>query len=383
MAAERIGDDELAAWLRLTGTPGAGPATCRKLLGAFGMPDAVLAAGREQLGRVVPASLVDALSAPSSAALDALIERTRAWIREAGNHVVTLADARYPAALLETADPPTLLYVKGDVDLLGRSLLAIVGSRNATAQGVVDARRFAEALAIAGHTIVSGLALGIDAAAHEGGLAADARGDSSRGSTIAVIGTGADIVYPAAHRSLAHRIAESGAIVSELPLGTTATAHQFPRRNRIIAGLSRGVLVMEAAARSGSLITARLAAEAGRDVFAVPGSIHSPLAKGCHQLIRQGAKLVESIDDILDEWQGATGRVPASARSARSAGVDPPSASTEDDPLAAALGFDPVSMDTLAERSGFAPGRLATLLLDLELSGRAMRLPGGRFQRIA
>ncbi len=301
MAADAIGDDELADWLRLTGTPGIGPVAVRKLLETFGLPDAVLSAHREQLARVVAPALADALRAAPTPELDALVARTRAWSREPDNHVVTLADTRYPRALLETTDPPTLLYVKGRVDLLEGNLLAIVGSRNATAQGAIDARRFAEALARGGLTIVSGLALGIDAAAHEGALAA---GDAGA-STIAVVGTGADVVYPASHRALAHRIAAAGAIVSELPLGTTASAHQFPRRNRIIAGLARGVLVIEAAARSGSLITARLASEAGRDVFAVPGSIHSPLSKGCHQLIRQGAKLVDSVDDILDEWPGA------------------------------------------------------------------------------
>lgn len=368
MGADALGDDELASWLRLTETPGLGPATGRQLLAAFGLPDAVLGAGREQLVRVVGSTIADALRAPPSAALEELIARTSIWQREPDHHLLTLADTRYPAALLETADPPTMLYVKGRLDRLGASLLAIVGSRNATTQGAIDARRFAEALATAGHTIVSGLALGIDAAAHEGALAADPAG----GSTVAVIGTGADVVYPASHRALAHRIAASGCIVSELPLGTTANAHQFPRRNRIIAGLARGVLVVEAAARSGSLITARLAAEAGRDVFAMPGSIHSPLAKGCHQLIRQGAKLVDSVDDILGEW------TPASRPSTDRTRVAPP-----DDPLASALGFEPVTADELTRRSGLAPARLSAVLLDLELAGRIARLPGGRFQRIA
>ena len=370
MAADAVGDDEIADWLRLTEAPGIGPVAVRKLLERFGLPDAVLSAGREQLVRLLPSTTVDALRSAPSAELDALIERTRAWTRESGHHFVTLADARYPAALLETADPPSVLYVKGRIELLTGSLLAIVGSRNATAQGAIDARRFAEAFAAAGHTIVSGLALGIDAAAHEGALAAGATG----GSTIAVVGTGADIVYPASHRALAHRIADAGAIVSELPLGTTASAHQFPRRNRIIAGLSRGVLVMEAAARSGSLITARLASEAGRDVFAVPGSIHSPLSKGCHQLIRQGAKLVDSVDDILDEWPGS--KRPASVRPAR------PTAAT-DDVLASALGFDPITADELADRAGVTPARLSALLLDLELAGRVERLPGGRVRRLS
>jgi DNA processing protein len=367
MAAAALDDDELAGWLRLTETPGAGPATCRALLAAFGLPDAIFAATRDRLAQVVPVAVADALRAAPGAALAELIARTSGWLREPGNAIVTLADQRYPAALLETVDPPPLLYVKGRIELLANSAMAIVGSRHATPQGKIDARRFAESLAAAGHTIVSGLALGIDAAAHEGALAAGV--DS--GSTIAVIGTGADIVYPSSHRSLAHRIVEQGAIVSELPLGTAALAHQFPRRNRIIAGLARGVLVVEAAARSGSLITARLASECGREVFAIPGSIHSPLSKGCHQLIRQGAKLVESVDDVLDEMQPA----PAKRSTAQPAPND-------DEPMESMIGFDPVSADELALRSGLSPARLATLLLDLELAGRIARLPGGRVQRL-
>ncbi|MEO8937007.1 MAG: DNA-processing protein DprA [Burkholderiaceae bacterium] len=370
-----IGDDELIGWLRLTQTLGIGPATCRALLAAFGMPVAVLAATRDQQRKIVPLAIVDALRKPPPATFAPLVARTRAWLAESGNHLVTLADTRYPPALLETADPPPLLYVKGRVALLAAATVAIVGSRNATPQGAIDARRFAESLAAAGQTIISGLALGIDAAAHEGALAAGRGG----GSTVAVIGTGADIVYPSSHRALARRIAEHGAIVSELPLGTPASAHQFPRRNRIIAGMARGVLVIEAAARSGSLITARLASECGRDVFAVPGSIHSPLAKGCHQLIRQGAKLVESVEDVLDELQG-------DVRAPRSRGGPAPSTvrpdDSDDERLIALLGFDPISSDELGTRSGWSPTRLAGLLLDLEMAGRIARLPGGRVQRI-
>ncbi len=367
-----LDDAELASWLRLTGTPGVGPATCRALLTAFGPPEVVLGATPEALTSVVTAVIARALLSAPSPGLEALIVRTQAWAREAGNHVVTLADARYPAALFETTDPPPLLYVKGRIKLLAASNLAIVGSRNATAQGRIDAARFAESLAASGLTIVSGLALGIDAAAHEGALAVGPAG----GSTIAVIGTGADIVYPSAHRALAHRIAEEGALISELPLGTTAAAHHFPRRNRIIAGLSRGVLVIEAAARSGSLITARLASECGRDVFAVPGSIHSPLAKGCHQLIRQGAKLVESVADVLEELDlpAPPGRPSTSA---------PPAAPDDEAAsLLETLGYDPVHPDELSRRSGWTAGRLAAALLDLELSGRIARHPGGRVQRL-
>ena len=375
-ATRSIDDAEIAAWLRLTEAPGVGPTTCRTLLGAFGLPEAIFEATHDQLMRVVTQAVANALRRAPDTAVQELIARTQAWARLPGNHIVTLADSRYPPALLETADPPPLLYVKGRVDLLNRKTLAIVGSRNATPQGLTDARRFAEALAGSGYTIASGLALGIDAAAHEGALAAGAGG----GSTIAVIGTGADIVYPAAHRGLAHRIAEQGALVSELPLGTTASAHQFPRRNRIIAGLARGVLVIEAAARSGSLITARLANEAGRDVFAVPGSIHSPLSKGSHQLIRQGAKLVESVADVLEELAE-----PASIRTAASTRQDagePVPASDTLDPILAALGFDPVLADDLARRCDLDASHLSARLLDLELAGAIVRLPGSRVQRL-
>lgn len=371
MAADAIDADELAAWLRLTSTPGVGPAACRALLSAFGLPDAVLSATREQLSRVVPPPVAAAIRARPDASLADLIARTQAWSSEAGNHVLTLADPRYPRALLEIADPPPLLYAKGRLDRLDGSMLAIVGSRNATAQGLIDARRFAEALAAAGLTIASGLAAGIDAAAHEGALDAGEYG----GSTVAVIGTGADIVYPSAHRALAHRIIEHGLIVGEFPLGVAAAAHHFPRRNRIIAGLSRGVLVVEAAARSGSLITARLASECGRDVFAIPGSIHSPLSKGCHQLIRQGAKLVDSVTDILEEW-GAMPATRAPAGPSRQH-ADPAAAG-----LLAQLGFDPVAADDLARRAGLSAAQLATQLLDLELAGQIARLPGGRVQRL-
>ena len=370
---ESAGADELGAWLRLTATPGVGPATCRALLSAFGLPEAVLGASREQLLRVVPQAIADALRAPIAPTLEELIARTTTWTRESGNHVVTLADARYPKALFEITDPPPLLYAKGRIELLASPALAIVGSRNASAQGMIDARRFAAALAGAGHTIVSGLALGIDAAAHEGALEAGTNG----ASTIAIIATGPDIVYPAAHRALAQRIAEAGLIVGEFPLGTTATAHHFPRRNRIIAGLARGVLVVEAAAQSGSLITARLAAECGREVFAIPGSIHSPLAKGCHRLIRQGAKLVESVADILEEL----GERPTREATAETK-VGSAKATGDEAIVLSCIGFDPLAIDVVAARSALTPTRLAAVLLDLELSGRLERLPGGRVQRI-
>jgi len=278
---------------------------------------------------------------------------------------LSIGDSAYPAVLLQTADPPLLLYVHGDAALLNRRSLAIVGSRNASAQGVDNARSFAAHLSQKGWTIVSGLAFGIDGAAHEGGL-------SGPGSTVAVVGTGLDRVYPARHRGLAHRIAASGALVSEFAPGTPPIAANFPIRNRIIAGLSRGTLVVEAAVQSGSLITARLAAEAGREVFAVPGSIHAPLSRGCHALIRQGAKLVENAADILEELQ------PGEAAPLATAAVPD---DTPADRVLEALGHDPVSLDALCARTGWSAQELSARLLELELEERVVRLPGGLYQR--
>ncbi len=291
---------------------------------------------------------------------------TTAWLdTDPAHHVLTLGDAIYPAPLLEIADPPLLLYAQGRLDLLGTPALAIVGSRNPTPQGVDNARDFARHLSRSGITIISGMALGIDGAAHEGGLA-------GTGSTIAVVGTGLDRIYPARHRALAHRIAKEGLLLSEFELGMPPLAENFPRRNRLIAGLSRGTLVVEAALASGSLITARQALEAGREVFAIPGSIHSPQSRGCHALIKQGAKLVDSAQDILDElsWTREGGPVAAAAGDAPS-----------DDPLLAALGHDPVTLDALLARTGESAAVLNARLLELELEGRLARLPGSLFQR--
>ena len=289
------------------------------------------------------------------------------WARAPGNHVLTLADQDYPQALLSIPDPPPLLFARGRLELLRADALAIVGARSATPQGAANARAFAHSLSEAGLTIVSGLALGIDAAAHMGAL----EGPSA---TIAVIGTGADRIYPARNQALARRIAAEGLILGEFPLGTQALRHNFPRRNRLIAGLARGVLVVEAAIASGSLITARLAGEIGREVFAIPGSIHSPLSRGCHRLIRDGAKLVEAAADILEEldWPGRL--APATA-------LDEPELTRDEAALLDALGHDPVDGDTLLQRSGLTAESLSAILLTMELDGRLARLPGGRFQR--
>jgi DNA processing protein len=347
-------------WLRLALADGVGNTSLLRLLTAFGSPEAVLASGRSALMTHLSAAQCDALlDGPDAAALDA----AQAWLEQAGNSLMTLADDDYPKNLLEIADPPAVLYCKGRRDLLNRPGFGIVGSRNATPQGVRDAEAFAHALSDAGLTIISGLALGIDAAAHRGGLA-------GAGSSVAIVGTGLDRVYPARNKALAHQLVEKGLIVSEFALGTPPLPGHFPRRNRLISGLSRGVLVVEAAPDSGSLITARVATEQGRDVFAIPGSIHSPLARGCHALIKQGAKLVESAADILDELAWPQRLTPPSL----------PEQQT--DPVLDALDGAPATLDALAQRTGLTLEALSAKLLALELDGRIASLPGGRYQKI-
>lgn len=348
------------AWLRLALAPGIGNTSLLRLLTAFGSPEAVLASGRGALAAHLSPAQCDALlTEPDAARLAA----TRAWLGQPGNSLLTLGDADYPPALLEIADPPAVLYCKGRRELLGRPCLGVVGSRNATPQGLRDAEAFAHALSDAGLTIASGLALGIDTAAHRGGLAGAA-------SSVAVVGTGLDRIYPARNKALAHRLAEDGLIVSEFALGTPPLPGHFPRRNRLISGLSRGVLVVEAAPDSGSLITARVAAEQGREVFTIPGSIHSPLARGCHALIKQGAKLVESAADILDELAWQQRLAPAQSPEAPA------------DPLLDALDGAPTPLDILAQRTGLTLDALSAKLLTLELEGRIASLPGGRYQKI-
>jgi DNA processing protein len=358
--------DELAAWLRLIHTPQVGRESARRLLAAFGSPEGVLSATTASRREVAAPAAATALAATPEG-FDALLATTVEWL-SAGHDVIALGDARYPQNLLETADPPLLLFASGRIDLLQARSLAIVGSRSPTPAGREAARSFAEQLSAAGMVIVSGLALGIDGAAHEGAL-------HGGGGTIAVVGTGLDRVYPKRHLALAHRIAsEGGLLVSEYVLGTPPLPLHFPQRNRIIAGLTQGTLVVEAALRSGSLITARLASEAGRDVFAIPGSIQSPQSQGCHHLIKQGAKLVESVDDVLEEFGPRTAS--ASAASPQAPTPEP------DHPLLEAIGYDPVSLDTLVGRTGWSPAELNVQLLELELAGRISRLPGQLFQRM-
>jgi len=375
--------DGLAAWLRLMATEGVGTQTARDLLTHFGLPEEIFNAGFSALQKRVPEKIARILSAPIAPNVQAHIEQTLAWAAQDNNHVITLADANYPQALLRIADPPTLLYVKGNDALLNKHAIAIVGSRNASAQGMLNADRFAKNLSDAGLTVVSGLALGIDTGAHTGAIqsAKAANKATNAGSGIAVIGTGLDIVYPAANRALAHQLADVGCIISEYPLGTPAIAHNFPRRNRIISGLSLGVLVVEAAAQSGSLITARSALEQGREVFAIPGSIHSPLAKGCHQLIRQGAKLVESAQDILEEL-----RWDSPALHTSQSGATQIAASNLSDPklqsLLENMGHDALSVDQLVTRSGLPVASVQAALLHLEMQGHIECLAGGQVRRL-
>lgn len=362
---------ELAAWLRLLETPGVGLAGARQLLAAFGSPEAVFNASSAAWREVVGSKAAEALGQVPGT-LEGLTDRTSDWLATDPRHqLLTLGDPDYPDALLQTADPPLLLYLSGRRELLQSECLAVVGSRSPTPQGRDNAAAFALGLSQAGFCVASGLALGIDGAAHEAAL----RGP---GSTLAVLGTGLDQLYPSRHQALGRRIEDEGLLVSEYSLGTPPLPPNFPRRNRIIAGLSRGCLVVEAALRSGSLITARLASEAGREVFAIPGSIHSPLARGCHELIRQGATLVEGPAEMLEALRPIVSK-PKTAPA--SAAPEEPEPGGEQGLVLQALGHDPVTLDALIARGGWPAAQLSALLLELELEGLVARLPGQLFQR--
>ena len=399
--------EELAAWLRLTLSPGVGNTTGRKLLATFGLPQAIFGQSEAALTQIVDSRLAKGLLRPP-APLEALVEDTWRWLQagavltatasdpgpEPQRSVVTLGDPDYPEALLQMDDPPLVLYLLGRGSLgtgpgrAGFALthsIAMVGSRNPTAQGADNAYAFGRAMAEAGIAVVSGMALGVDGKAHEGAL------DGARPgalATVAVVGTGLDRVYPRRHLALAHRITQQGLIVSEYPIGTPPLAANFPKRNRLIAALSQGTLVVEAALLSGSLITAKLAADMGREVFAIPGSIHSGMSRGCHALIRQGAKLVETAQDILEELHLP---VPPMATSRNTSVLEPneegadelhDDAGNPESSLLAALGFDPVSLDALQARCGLPTPQLLAQLMELELLGQVARLPGGLFQRV-
>jgi DNA processing protein len=368
---------ELGHWLRLTLTPGIGNETARRLLATFGPP--------ENLWRQSPTDLRQVVSVNQSQALQrepegwaTLLDDTWRWLQDKPTEraIVTLGDSDYPAALLDTDDPPLLLYAVGQIghlhQLHAQHAIAIVGSRNPTPQGRLNAREFARSMASCGLTVVSGLALGIDGAAHEGALQGAAPGQLA---TIAVVGTGLDRVYPKQHLALAHSIAAQGLILSEYPLGTPPLNANFPKRNRLISGLSQATLVVEAALQSGSLITAKQALEQGRDVFAIPGSIHSPQSKGCHALIKQGAKLVESAQDVLEELRWPDAPVQSLE--------NPTETIPSDKGLLAQMGHDPIGLDALQARCGLPTADLQAQLLELELAGQVARLPGGAFQRLS
>lgn len=368
-------NESLDAWLALVNAPGVGPRTAARLIEHFGSPSAVQQSSSTQLAAMgLKQESIAALKQPDPDTLAAVM----AWSMQPEAHILTLADPRYPPMLAEIHDAPPVLYVRGDVGLLAEPQIAIVGSRNPTPGGREITQELARQLVGFGLVVTSGLALGVDGVAHAAAL--------ESGRTIAVLGTGPDRVYPAAHRDLARRIADSGALVSEFPPGQGPLAQNFPRRNRLISGLSLGVLVTEAALKSGSLITARCALEQGREVFAVPGSIRNPLARGCHALIRDGAKLVESAAEILVELAPVLRCAlasPASAATAEGAKpeVQPTSLDLESRRLLESMGFDPVAPDELIERSGLPARRIAAMLLVLELSGHVSSVPGGRYHR--
>lgn len=349
-------------WLLLALTPGIGPAGFLRLIDAFGSAAAALDANSRQTEPLIGKEAAAALRGREA---EAAADSAQQWAQTPGCQLVSLLDDDYPPQLAESGSPPPLLFARGRRELLAQPMLAIVGSRAATPQGRQNAESFASELAEHGYCIVSGMASGIDAAAHHGALTQPA-------STIAVVGTGIDRVYPAGNRQLAHRIAEEGLILSEFALGMGPLAGHFPRRNRIIAGLSRGCLVAEANTGSGSLITARLAMENNREVMAIPGSIHNPQSRGCHRLIKDGAKLVETVDDVLDEV-GRLQRQPPRAQ---------PAAVAAESPLLEAMGFDPISIDALSTTLGLTVGELYAMLLELELAGLVASHPGGLFQRL-
>ena len=400
-------EDEVGAWLRLLSTPGVGLQTALRLLGAFGLPQQIFSQSYATLTGCVSSAIAQALLTSPSPKLAEQIAHTLTWLDHPHHHLIHLADTAYPPRLLEIPDPPPLLYVHGDPLVLMNSALAIVGSRQATTQGLRDAASFSQALAVANLTVISGLAAGIDAAAHRGALAA------AQGTTIAIMGTGIDNIYPPEHGGLAHEIAQHGALISEFPLGSPPLKHHFPQRNRLIAGLSMGVLVIEAAARSGSLLTARFASEMGREVFALPGSIHSPLSKGCHALIKQGAKLSESAQDILQElrlpekpWQpmnqkAVTGekRDNSSDSCATPYTTVAPSPSSKHNVLSSGDGntlaanniaihamlpidnwCEPLTLDEICLRVDLDAAQVSAYLLQLELMGKIEMLAGGRYR---
>jgi DNA processing protein len=383
--------DELRAWLRLSMTDGVGNDAARKLLASFGSPQAVFEQTETALCHVVTPKQAQALlTVPNALAVQCV--RTDQWLKhqpDTHTHALwTLGDAHYPSELLQLPDPPLMLYAAGQTERTLGNAIAIVGSRNPTPQGAQTANQFGEALSLAGLCVVSGLALGVDGAAHQGALRggqvrdADATTHAPHWHTVAVVGTGLDRVYPRQHQTLAHEVTRNGLLISEYHLGTAPLAQNFPKRNRLIAALGLGTLVVEAALKSGSLITAKMALDLNREVLAIPGSIHATQSHGCHALIRQGAKLVENAQDVLEELQLAPQQQVHLFADALGTEDGAPRDETEH-PLLAQMGYAPVSLDALQARCGLNTATLQAQLLTLELDGAVGRLPGGLFQRLA
>jgi DNA processing protein len=367
-----VAHGDIQSWLALNQIPGLGNAGLCQLLAKFGTPEAIFNASNSQLCEIVSNEIAQKITLGID--IDSIAPALK-WLEKENTHLVTLADNTYPKHLLEISNPPALLYAIGNLNWLNHPAIAMVGSRNATPQGEKNAEDFAESLCHHGLCIVSGMALGIDGAAHRGALKAN-------GATVAVVGTGLDIVYPARHRDLAHQIAERGLIISEFPLGTSSRAQNFLLRNRIISGLSLGCLVVEANIDSGSLITARLATEQGREVFAIPGSIHSPVAKGCHLLIKQGAKLVDNTQDIFEEinWTEVkdTHKSISPCGLMTHSGRDPSEANI----ILSSMGFDPIDFGTLQSLTALTTEALSSMLMLLELDNKVTVLSGGKYQRL-
>ena len=381
--SQNISSAELQAWIRLSLEPDLTPSSARMLLQNMGLPQNIFASSVSSLAKFVPQNLAIQLSQSPDSDTSALIEKTLLWSQQSGHSILTLADQDYPKSLLESHDPPILLYANGNTSLLNQHNFSVVGSRSATAAGIENAYAFSYHLAQYGWNIVSGMATGIDAAAHNAAMDAFDKFKKC-GSTIAVLGTGIDLVYPASNRNLAHKISDKGVLISEFHLGKRAMPYHFPMRNRIVASLSQGTLVVEAARKSGSLITARLASEIGREVFAIPGSIHSPQSRGCHQLIKQGAKLVESAQDIADELKqhklflnAPKTDVSSEDLSTKNIDIDPVQSQVLN-----AIGYETVHPDKIIDITKLDIGTLNAVLTQLELKSIITRLPNGYYQRI-
>ena len=438
MHQQNLSEAEISAWLKLTLANGVGSSVQRSLLKEFGSPQAIFDAGELLIEKYIGQSKAQKLFAAQT---DEIIEQTLTWLQlSEQHHIITLADENYPKILLNISDPPTIIYARGNIELLHHQGLAVVGSRNATPQGLLNAENFCQVIANFGLPIISGLALGIDSAAHKGAL------KTANGATLAVIGTGINRMYPASNKNLALQILEqNGLIITEFPLNTSPSPENFPRRNRLISGLSLGILVVEATIDSGSLITAKLAAEQGREVFAIPGSIHSPLSKGCHKLIRQGAKLVETANDILEELRfkpyvpnikkvepelvikkenienienniektekienDKITKAKATNKNTKTATKNKTKSKTtnkktakntinkiesnnennnenNDDNINKVLnfmGYSPCTLDELVERTNISAAEILTHLLTLEMQGKISTIPGGSYQRL-